>query len=73
MANFLSQLQEYSARHLEEEILKNYILNGILLLILSCFVYVQTDMSKQLSENRHILLPHPELAFPSTSLRSRQK
>ena len=65
MSIFLSQLQEYSARHLEDVIFTNYTLNDTLLLTPSCFVsYVQTGMSKQLPENRHILLPHPGSNIP---------
>jgi hypothetical protein len=74
MSIFLSQLQEYSACQLEDAIFTNYILNGILLLIPSYFVsYVQTGMSKQLPENRHIHCRTQVVTFPSISQRSRQK
>ena len=65
--NFLSRLQEYIAwqrENLQDAVFKKHVLDGILLLIPNSIVsHIQINLTKQRSENRHILLGHLVLSL----------
>jgi hypothetical protein len=58
MVNFWSQLQERTVRQEDHLKIKTYI-KWHFTADTQYFFYIQPDLSKQLSENRHIPLPHP--------------